>query len=161
MLSFVASEDSHSKRSASGQGSGFPTESSFCPKGYSGLPGVVGQPGVSGPKGRKGSTGYRGPKGVMNLNLPHVHICSMTDTIGLQGRKGESGSQGNPGYPGAPSQPGSRGSPGLKGRIGQPGSPGLPGRCIYGPVGKYLARGIEHRLSQQLCVVLAIHWLNS
>ena len=70
LYSFVAGEDSHSKRSTSGQGSGFPTESSFCPKGYSGLPGVVGRPGIRGPKGEKGSIGYRGPKGVNPKYIP-------------------------------------------------------------------------------------------
>ena len=62
-ISSVASEDSHNKRSTSNQEFGFPTESPFCPKGYTGLPGVVGQPGIPGQKGRKGNKGYQGPKG--------------------------------------------------------------------------------------------------
>ena len=62
-ISSVASEESRNKRGTSNQEFGFPTESPFCPKGYSGLPGVVGQPGMRGPEGRKGDTGHQGLKG--------------------------------------------------------------------------------------------------
>ena len=73
-LSSVASEDSHSKRSTSNQKFGFPTESLFCPKGYSGLPGVVGQPGIRGPKGRKGDTGHQGLKGNVSYYILPFNI---------------------------------------------------------------------------------------
>jgi len=56
--------NSHKRHSTSDQGSGIPTISEFCPKGYPGPIGMVGQPGPLGFKGNRGYRGYPGPTGM-------------------------------------------------------------------------------------------------
>ncbi|XP_065901817.1 collagen alpha-1(III) chain-like isoform X2 [Dysidea avara] len=95
------------KHSAASMYRGFPTVSSFCPKGRRGLRGSPGPSGPPGNKGERGPTGFPGPKGPF-------------------GDAGDIGSKGCLGGPGNQGKPGAIGPPGTVGKPGPPGRRGLP-----------------------------------
>ena len=63
------------KHSAASMYRGFPTVSSFCPKGRRGLRGSPGPSGPPGNKGERGPTGFPGPKGMTSFIIVSLLFC--------------------------------------------------------------------------------------